>query len=204
MCSLLVYCKNNARNAEYLGPSNFYFRIFETVLTFLDHFLFPPLFLYFLPSPCPLPCSPSLLLQQALKTPSVAALNQLMLCSSLCKAWKRISPGTSWQPAPWLGATFSPCLLQTQLAEVETPSATELLLLQDQEEAEAVTSLPCVYLYDCPSRTHAALLPKAMLMVLLDLENCILPLWSFIPNLLSSTASFKCMHWQHGWWMALG
>lgn len=47
MCSLLVLQKS-WRNAECLGPWNFYFKIFKTMLTILDHLLFPPVFLYVL------------------------------------------------------------------------------------------------------------------------------------------------------------
>lgn len=109
------------------------------MLTILDHFLFPPLFLDFLPSPGPLPCSPPLILQQILKSPSVTALNQLMQPSSLCRIWKRISPGTNRQPAS------QPFLLAFSRLSWQNYRLPELLLLQDQEEAEAVASLPYVY-----------------------------------------------------------
>lgn len=122
----------------------------------------------------------------------------LMLCSSLCRVWNRIPPGTSRQPASQLGAAFSLCLLLTQLAELQTPRAASPS--GSGGGWGCCQPAPCLSC-DYPSRTNAALLPKATLMVLLDLENCILPLLSFIPHLLSSTAS-KCMHWQPGWWMA--
>lgn len=88
------------------------------MLTILDHFLFLLFFYtFFLPYVLFLPCSPPLLLQQTLKTPSVTALS-----SSLCRAWRRISPGTSRQPDSQLGAPFSPCLHQTQLAQLDSQS----------------------------------------------------------------------------------
>lgn len=48
-CALSWYIAKNRRSTKCLRPSNFYFKIFKAVLPVLDHFLFPPLFLYFFP-----------------------------------------------------------------------------------------------------------------------------------------------------------
>lgn len=188
------------------GPSNFYSGTLKTMLTFLDlplpsffffsSFLFPPSSSY-----C-LPCHPPLLLWQALKAPSVTSLNQ---CVAGLQPPQPADEDFSWisrLPALWQRCCFFPCLLQTQLAELRTPSPTKLLfmlLLQYREEAEAITNLPYAHPMIISSKAQAALLAKMTLSVPLDPGDYISPLWSFIPSLKwVLLPPVKTVHWQHG------